>query len=178
MSFYARFHVLNTYDNRINTAITTMHNLYQLITLAETDTEKENLYKAYETVADQFTEMTKDIPEKNGIKVINKETKYYANGLVKSQPYTIIAKPFAYGEIKSTTIKPTYTIFPKTTGYSWRQNNITTTSVLVKAYLKYKLTGKLTSGKITKIPDLYKKVNTLLSEFTFDENNNPLIISK
>lgn len=167
MTYYPKFYVNNTYDNRIHTAIKTMDNLFKLITLADTPQQEQSLIQAYDAVASQFTEMTKDIPEHNGIKVIQKDIQYFANGLVRSPIGTIIAKPFEYTPFKGTNIVPKYDIFPKEKSYLSKANN--TTSTVMKAYLKYKLTGKTTYGKFIKIPVLYDKINTLLNDFSFND---------
>ena len=168
MAYYPRFHVRNAYDTRIPTAISAMRHLFNLITLAEDENQKNNLVKAYDAVADQFLDMTKDIPEKNGIKTLGKDIKYFANGLVRSPEGAIIAKPFEYESFKGTTVTPKYNIFPKNRecGHYRYTRPTCTTSLLMKSYLKYKLTEKLTSGKLVKIPELYDKVQTLLNEFT------------
>lgn len=156
-------YILQTYDDRLYSLLKAMDAISTLINIYDDDESSAKLQEAYDQLSKKFTEETKNIPDKNGIKQINKDITYYANGLIECNSYCnsfgikIIGEPFEY-ENNSKIPEPKYNIFKKPKyAYCYRNNSYVTTSGLISNYLRSKLKNK-PAPKMPKISELLEDI--------------------
>lgn len=130
--------------------------------------EDNTAYKTcYDTLADQFEKLTTGAKTKNGVRIINKDISYYANGLIvinglnhRPCEYELIGKPF------SLTSKQTLNVDEKMTADIFVDEPYTIEhdcNKLFRIYLTTKISGKSRNSKLPKFPQLITKIETFKS---------------
>lgn len=155
---YYRY-ISENYSNRYGEILNTMLSLDSAILLFDNKKMLKELQGAYDALAEEFYEQTKDVVIKDGIKTI-KDIKYYGNGLIEFDEGKLIGKPFDY-EIEKKEITPDYDILKDG---PYHIQKINSASDLMRSYLTYKLTNK-NSIRIPSIPKLLSEINRFKDEF-------------
>lgn len=159
-NYLPTYSLRQTFTRRINDTLIAMSSLARLLQIDDNTTYKT----CYDELSDQFEKLTADIKTKDGVRIIDKDVNYYANGLITifNDKYQqcesrLIGKPFSLAskQILNVDDKMATDIFvdePYTAEHDCNK--------LFRLYLMTKISGKSRTSKLPKFPQLITKIET------------------
>lgn len=147
------YYIEETFSSQIRDLLSAMKALDRLLLVSD-----NAAYAACrQELSEQFERITRDAPVKNGVRIISKYIKYYANGLIEScsnsnEMSSLIGKPFAHKTEK--VLEPAAMMETDI----FKNTNVPCNK-LFRTYLMSKISGKNSSAKLPKLSKLMESIS-------------------